>query len=684
MAAPALRIPFSMSLDEFQKNVDSAKSHTRQLTQFALKQFQEMNTAIGGSVAASIGASFAAMALRTIGIIGGIIVATKAMGDVIEQVRDRIAEMVEVSEKATQRGLSPEFFQAFTSAARGAEERVELLEAALDRAWQATKPVLNPDWTVWDRGLEKITDVENALRGMRELFSTDQKYTGLDLFRSANTQDEKVRAVLVAMRELNTIGQQVAAIDLAEKMFGNKFADEVRRGKQSIDDLFRSIDDRAGKTFISDANAKAAKELDDRLNDAWHTIHERLKPDWDDLASIALRIKSVWADIVQAIANAHLGIKTLPAYQIGDVGEGTGQDDPNGAVTANARIIAQRRRMLRNRGIIPESGIFPDGIGPDAWPSPGSYTPPSNYPALDPRGRPMLPMSRPDGAPKAKEDSGYEARDQFEISIDSITKHIATLNADTAAMFQNNAARQQFRAEFQALTAIMRDGGEVTQDQIDAYEKFRQSMSAAQALEAAGIQLTKEHSEAFLRASDNIRKAASARDQAAATLERLNSASSQFGSALSNAFSEAVIQGKSLNEVLSNLLRTLGNSAINSLFASLFNAPAGGGLSPFASLLKGLWPGFAEGTDYAPGGLAWVGENGKELVNLPRGSQVIPNDIVRSGMGSISAAMTFNIDARGADQGAIARLQAQLLKLKAELPVTVVNTVRQAQKTRNL
>lgn len=36
-------------------------------------------------------------------------------------------------------------------------------------------------------------------------------------------------------------------------------------------------------------------------------------------------------------------------------------------------------------------------------------------------------------------------------------------------------------------------------------------------------------------------------------------------------------------------------------------------------------PGFANGTDFAPGGWAIVGERGPELVNLPRGSQVTPN-----------------------------------------------------------
>ena len=31
------------------------------------------------------------------------------------------------------------------------------------------------------------------------------------------------------------------------------------------------------------------------------------------------------------------------------------------------------------------------------------------------------------------------------------------------------------------------------------------------------------------------------------------------------------------------------------------------------------------GTDNAPGGLSWVGEGGPELMNVPRGAQIIPN-----------------------------------------------------------
>jgi phage-related protein len=48
------------------------------------------------------------------------------------------------------------------------------------------------------------------------------------------------------------------------------------------------------------------------------------------------------------------------------------------------------------------------------------------------------------------------------------------------------------------------------------------------------------------------------------------------------------------------------------------------------SILGGM-AGFADGTDFAPGGSALVGERGPEIVNLPRGSRVIPNHELGAG-----------------------------------------------------
>lgn len=75
------------------------------------------------------------------------------------------------------------------------------------------------------------------------------------------------------------------------------------------------------------------------------------------------------------------------------------------------------------------------------------------------------------------------------------------------------------------------------------------------------------------------------------------------------------------------------------IFGNLFGAFFGGGSSSSGASLSGgggslfSAPGFAGGTDFAPGGMAWVGEEGPELVNLPRGAQVIPaHESARMGM----------------------------------------------------
>lgn len=55
---------------------------------------------------------------------------------------------------------------------------------------------------------------------------------------------------------------------------------------------------------------------------------------------------------------------------------------------------------------------------------------------------------------------------------------------------------------------------------------------------------------------------------------------------------------------------------------------------------------YASGTDYAPGGKAWVGENGPELLELPRGSRVISAEESRRSSGGDTYILQANIDAK--------------------------------------
>ena len=622
MGAPSLRIPMSLNMDEFDKGLERGRTGARQASQFILKQFVEMNTALAGPAAAGGIAAMGSTALRLVPAFAAVAVAAKLVGDVITATKERLVEMVEVAEKSQSRGVSAEFFQSFVFGAKGAEEQVASFEAALTKAFQATKPVLNPDWQVWDQGLTKVNALEKAIRETRELFTTDQNFSGATSFLGAKDQDTKIRAVLDYMIQLKAIGQEVASLDVGEKMFGSNFIDNVRTGKTSIESIKRTLEEGSKLSFISNENAKNAKELNDRLDEAYFTLHDKFKPSVDDIAAISLKIKDIWTSIVEQIAAA-----------AGEGAKFSGHDD---AATFNAL-----NTRFGNSSGDEFAGL---NLSRRASAEGGSEAIP-------------MPRRRPLDAPKPPKETEDNSRDQFEVAIDNVTKHIATLKADTAAMFENNAARQQYRAEFQALTAIMRDEGEVTQEQIDKYEKLRSTMSAQQALTAAGIVLTKEHAAAFLSASENIKQAATANDRARESLNRINSASQQLGSALSTAFADAVLEARSLNDVLSSLLKTLARAGINSLFASLFNAPTGGGLSPFASFLGlGSVGRNAEGTDNWSGGPTWVGEKGPEIVNLPRGAQVVPNAVAARNGGGTTFAPVTTIDARGMDPAAVGRL----------------------------
>jgi molecular chaperone GrpE (heat shock protein) len=101
---------------------------------------------------------------------------------------------------------------------------------------------------------------------------------------------------------------------------------------------------------------------------------------------------------------------------------------------------------------------------------------------------------------------------------------------------------------------------------------------------------------------------------------------STLSSSLANVFSSVVDGSKSAVDAIGDLIKSLADMAIQQGFQMLFGNLLGGG-SGFKI------PGFANGTNFAPGGLALVGERGPELVNLPRGSQVIPNSQLREGGG---------------------------------------------------
>ena len=147
-------------------------------------------------------------------------------------------------------------------------------------------------------------------------------------------------------------------------------------------------------------------------------------------------------------------------------------------------------------------------------------------------------------------------------------------------------------------------------------------------------------------------------------VEQLQNLKDTFSDALVAPLLDFVNQTKSAKDAFRSFIRSieaiLQQKAARGLADWLFGGKTQGGFdfSTIAKLLSGFVGGggvagiggfsgggfgehFATGTSFAPGGRAWVGESGPELVNLPRGSRV---NSASSSRAMTAPTMNFNVN----------------------------------------
>jgi hypothetical protein len=150
--------------------------------------------------------------------------------------------------------------------------------------------------------------------------------------------------------------------------------------------------------------------------------------------------------------------------------------------------------------------------------------------------------------------------------------------------------------------------------------------------------------------------------------EAFNELQTFIGNNVSSFLSDVVSGGKNAEKALMSLTKRLADAALKAVLlgdgplAGLFGlAPTGG--SKVGGLIGALFGGFRAGGGPVQGGRAYVvGERGPELMIPGQSGFVVPNNALRRGGmgGSSSYAPVYNIDARGADAAAVARLERSL------------------------
>ncbi|MCC4254144.1 hypothetical protein LL251_17165 [Sphingobium naphthae] len=266
---------------------------------------------------------------------------------------------------------------------------------------------------------------------------------------------------------------------------------------------------------------------------------------------------------------------------------------------------------------------------------------------------------------------GGGARDALEkegAQLAENQKLIAQIRTDTAAGTALLNLEWQLRGQSRDVTA---DTLELEKYRLDLISRYP-SLTAEQVdelVKAQGAQIEMNRMmQEYGRSWQEVRRYG---ENAIAGLFDIRSAES-WGSRVKNIVADIIndlIRAQMMKLLLGN--NDSNGSESGGLVGSLFTAAA--------SLFKG---GSAIGHEYTPAGAMLVGENGPEVVQMPRGAKVMTASDTRRAMGNappVTLSPVYHIDATGADAAALNRAVAAIEKLNAEFDQRAVQTIMEAQ-----
>ncbi|OKO88049.1 hypothetical protein AC629_10885 [Bradyrhizobium sp. NAS80.1] len=633
-----------MDLEKFRDQMKQTSSLAGTATRQIAKQFLDMNKDLAKD------AIFATMARGVVELAGKVALAVgayKLMTAAISGAREQMQQMVEIADKANNVGVSPQFLQAFTKEATKLKVEAGELESALDHAFNATKDRSPIDIGEWSVGEEKITEVEKALRVYNETLAktAGQQLQGLVLFRDAKTQEDKIKAVLAAMVQLDQIGQHAASLDLGEKMFGAQIIDRMRQGKTSAESMLATIKEASANSdgIFSNALVERAKEVDDQLKLAHQRLSTALKPSWDDLASVMMDIKGAWADVIGYIAKAVELSNKMPRIP-GMAASSTDLD-------AKRDALAQVNARLNGTG----SGLFGSIDLPAIEIGGVKLTNSTQENLLAHRDRlqkeiaaltgtgdqygPAVPgQSRGTGPAPTKIDTGGNV-DKLGTAADSIEKRTAALREEAAGLDLSTAAREKNKiaaqlqvVAMQANAAAGKGEGVVTAEQRQRIQEVTEAYGkATEAIEKATVaqSIRRGRQTSLLDFSDVViaeqlrglyPDVATALNSVEASAMRTNEAMRSIGTTMSSSLTSGladIMNGtKSVSDGFASMSKAIVRALEEAMIKALVVAPIMRGLSGMFGFSDG---GLVGSSLPMPGDGAFIGPVAKADGGLIRG-----------------------------------------------------------------
>lgn len=403
-----------------------------------------------------------------------IVEAIRLVGEAWRLGGERLAEYVALSEKASASGLSTEFFQRISKAAEEAKAPVDALTEALKKLSQAAAPELGG--TSAQKRLQQLVDAGN-FRGN----------AGVSGLQSANSNEERLRALATLIDQALAKGERLAALDIAKAFGGDQLAQSLAKDAGYLDKLLESADAMSRKELVSAGDIQRAVELQSRLDAAEKILSQRWHPIQELLADLGVKMRETWVSILEVVAKVVDTVVSL-AQKILE------------ALSPLFSLIQAAGQLIGKAA--PYLALAPGGIGlplAAGATSVGILSTPSNSvdreaaerdaQLADARRRLAEAMNRKfdTSTPPPDKAIGGTAS-AYERARESVLKYIEVTKAAADTVGKSVAEQEKAKVVARLTAAAMKDGAPITAELTAKMEKLgEQAAIAAQALEKAKV-----------------------------------------------------------------------------------------------------------------------------------------------------------------------------------------------------
>lgn len=482
----------------------------------------------------------------------------------------QLEKVARIGNDANSLGVSTTFLQTYLGQARSLKLEADDLAKALETAKAA--------FTL--RQGEGAHDARNQspfeARLRQQAAAGNVTPEQVDRFAGARGFEAQNRAALEIIVEVQAKGKELAALDLAGRLFPPEIVERIRQGTLELDRFRRALDDVKNpdlKLFTPEEITRA-QELQRRLDEAQRSLTDSGRDFNRLMAEAGARLKEdaiSWTELMASGARGALailaGIRRIAA-DFNASGAGLSAGGSADSLGAQLGTVAARSRTppkpVADREMDDALDKLRGNLGNRTLIDQAQRASRSMTDALRPERTNPIVTGRP------RSERGASEADPVETFVNGLEKQAAALKAETENFAKSNAEKAVAIQLAKAQEIAAQNGKTLTDAQ------------------TAAIRTASENA---ARYKDTLLDLEQAQRQGADTAR-------YFGQALSDAFADAVIEGRTLGDVVSGLLKSLERSAIQAVFT---------GQGPLAGLFGTAAPASAPN---AVGGLAGLVANG--------------------------------------------------------------------------